>query len=162
MEIYLLRHGKAEDAAPGMSDRDRRLTPEGIVSMKSELPGIKKHIPRLDRVLTSPYPRAEETARIAATAFGLESSVEQLDALAAAAAEKEIVQKLSEFPDGAAVMLVGHSPLLEELAEYLIGPGHEIILKKGGLAKITFREKPSRDNGSLEWCFKPKELKAKA
>ena len=29
MEIYLLRHGIAEDASPGSSDAARELTPEG-------------------------------------------------------------------------------------------------------------------------------------
>lgn len=159
MDIYLLRHGKAEDGAPGMPDRDRELTPEGIESMNEELPGIKKNVSALDLVLTSPYPRAAQTARIAAAAFGAGDKVEETDALAAMDAEQEILKRINKLPPDSTVMCVGHSPLLGDLAAFLSGAREAYGLKKGGLAKISFKGKPQQGKGTFEWILKPKELK---
>lgn len=159
MEIYLLRHGKAEDAGPGMSDRERRLTAEGVESMKAELPGIRKMAGRVDYILTSPYPRAEETALLAASLYGLDDKVERFEVLCLADAERMILDRLRKLPPDAAVMLVGHSPLLDELADFLAPPEEPVMLKKGGLLKIVFKGKPKQGKGKLEWVLKPKELK---
>jgi phosphohistidine phosphatase SixA len=56
-------------------------------------------------------------------------------------------------------MLVGHSPLLGELAAFLSGSGAALDLKKGGLCKISFPGAPTRGKGNFEWIMKPKELK---
>jgi phosphohistidine phosphatase len=159
MIVYLLRHGKAEDGGPGMPDRDRQLTPEGVESMKEELPGIKKNAPSLDLVLTSPYPRAAQTARIAAQAYGIEDRVEETDALAAMDAEPDILKRIGKLPADSAVMCVGHSPLLGDLAAFLSGARDAYALKKGGLAKISFKGKPAERKGTFEWILKPRELK---
>ena len=37
MEIYILRHGIAEEAAPGMKDSDRALTSEGAAKLETVL-----------------------------------------------------------------------------------------------------------------------------
>ena len=159
MELYLLRHGKAEDGKPGMADRDRELTVEGIASMNEELPGIKKNIPKLDCILTSPYPRAAQTARIAAAAYGIEDKVEELDALAMENAEEVVAERLRQLPDDAAALCVGHTPLLGDLAYHLSGSQAAYGIKKGGLAKITFPRKPKQGKGAFEWMLKPRELK---
>jgi phosphohistidine phosphatase len=159
MDIYLLRHGKAESGAPGMSDRDRELTPEGAASMKEELPGIKNNIPRLDHVLTSPFPRAAQTARIAASAFGLEDKVEEIHALAMTNGNQELLERIEQLPSDCSVMCVGHTPLMGELAEFLSGAQDAYAIKKGGLAKISFPGKPQAGKGSFQWMLKPKDLK---
>ena len=159
MDIYLLRHGKAEPGKPGMPDRDRELTPEGVASMKEELPGLRGNMPRLDYVLTSPFPRAAQTARIAAEAFGLEDKVEEIEALAMMNGEEEVLARLQQLPEDAAAMCVGHTPLLGELAEFLSTSQDAFSIKKGGLAKISFPGKPEPRKGSFEWMLRPKELK---
>ena len=162
MEIYLLRHGKAEPYETAKRDRDRRLTSEGVESMQEEIPGIEKQVPKLDHVLTSPYPRASETAVIAARAFGLEKQVKDCDGLCESGAEEAVLKALKKLPDDAAVMLVGHSPLMGDLAEFLSGSQKAYALKKGGLCKITFPGKPAQGKGAFEWILRPKELKSMA
>ena len=162
MEIYLLRHAKAEPGQPGMPDRDRELTAEGVESMTEELPGIRARVPSLDLVLTSPFPRAAQTARIAARAYGLEDEVEEIDALAMENAEEIVTKRLRQLPEDAVVMCVGHSPLLGDLALHLSGAQEAYGIKKGGLAKITFTGKPVADAGKFEWMLKPRELKEPA
>jgi phosphohistidine phosphatase len=159
MDVYLLRHGKAEDHSADGTDRSRKLTPEGVEAMMEEVPGIKNMVKKIDYVLTSPYPRAMETARIAASAFGLEKKVEELDGLSAPDAGREVTARINELPVNSAVMLVGHSPLLGELIEYLTGSPEGFNLKKGGLCKISFPKKPERGKGKFEWLLKPRDLK---
>lgn len=159
MDIYLLRHGKAESGAPGTPDRDRELTPEGVASMEEELPGIKTHMPRLDHVLTSPYPRASQTARIAAGAYGLEHKVEEIDALAAHNGNQQVLERIEQLPPDSSVLCVGHTPLMGELAEFLSGAQDAYAIKKGGLAKISFPGKPQAGKGAFQWMLKPKDLK---
>jgi phosphohistidine phosphatase len=159
MDIYLLRHGKAEEHYIHPRDRDRRLTPEGVASMEEEIPGIKSRVPRLDAILSSPYPRAYETADIAARAFGLEGKVEHIDALCLDGGEQDTLDRLKQFPPDASVMLVGHSPLMGELAEFLTASGAAYGLKKGGLCKISFPGNPEHGKGNFEWILKPKDLK---
>ena len=159
MIVYLLRHGKAEEHSMDKPDRERRLTDEGVASMQEEIPGIKKYVERLDAILTSPYPRASETAAIVAEAYGIEPSLKEIDELAISDAEAALLAQLRKFPQDAVVMLVGHSPLLGELAAFLSGSGQAHAIKKGGLCKISFTGKPKADTGSFDWIFRPKELK---
>lgn len=160
MNVYLLRHGKAEDTPPGMRDRDRRLTAEGIESLKAELPGIRSRIAEIDFILTSPYPRARETAEIVAEAYGIVEKVENYEALATHGTESLIIRKLASLPADCSVVLVGHSPILEDIACYMSRGARDIALKKGGLCGISFSGRPAQDAGELLWLLKPSELKA--
>ena len=66
MEIYLLRHGLAEDQAPAGRDGDRRLTDEGRTKLhrvmaRAHTAGVNPAL-----ILSSPLVRAMQTAEIAA------------------------------------------------------------------------------------------------
>ncbi|MDB4589274.1 hypothetical protein OAE22_00480 [bacterium] len=41
-ELFIMRHGKAEDASShtGYADRPRRLTPEGIANIQAMMPAL--------------------------------------------------------------------------------------------------------------------------
>jgi len=71
LHLFFLRHGKAEDIYAGITDADRKLTPEGIDEMRAEALALATLNPRFDLIYTSPYPRALETARIVAEAVEL-------------------------------------------------------------------------------------------
>ena len=82
MRIWLLRHAIAEERSlehPEM-DEFRRLTVEGRKKLRRLLKVLTARLPRPERVLSSPYVRAAQTAEIAAKAWGL--ACEQLDCLA--------------------------------------------------------------------------------
>jgi phosphohistidine phosphatase SixA len=67
MEIYLLRHGAAERSSPGGRDADRKLTHEGIAAITSVIQQALHAGMNPSLILSSPYTRTMETARIAAT-----------------------------------------------------------------------------------------------
>ena len=67
--IYLMRHGIAADPAPGMSDADRALTPDGVRKTVRVAAGLAKLGVKPDVILSSPLRRAEETAHLVADAL---------------------------------------------------------------------------------------------
>ena len=67
MLVYLLRHAIAEDRAATDSLRD--LTAEGLAQVRSINEKFKQHSPVIDRVLCSPYNRAQQTTSAVMTLF---------------------------------------------------------------------------------------------
>ena len=61
IELVFFRHGIAEDTLP---DRSRPLTEEGIRKTRAAAEGLKKMEISFDRIFTSPWLRASQTAAI--------------------------------------------------------------------------------------------------
>src|SRR5437762_5836957 len=66
MEIYILRHGIAEEAHGGMRDAERALTAEGAKKLHDVLRRARAVDVQPSIIVTSPYRRARETAEVAA------------------------------------------------------------------------------------------------
>ena len=88
MEIYILRHGEAEERETGLADRDRKLTAKGKRDLKAVLKVARKLRLRPDLILTSPLRRAQETAAIAAEVLGCKNVVETRNLLPGASPEQ--------------------------------------------------------------------------
>jgi phosphohistidine phosphatase len=160
MTLYLLRHGIAEDKAAGKPDRSRKLTPRGKVKMRRAALGLRVLVPRVDLILTSPLPRAAETAAIAAAALKDAPKPRELDALAQDASAMDTLRALRDVK-GAAVMLVGHEPGLSSLASLLLTgsvDGVRIAIKKGGCLALSIRA-PAPRAATLEWLATPRGLR---
>src|ERR1700723_3536300 len=73
MQLILIRHGIAEDraefAATGNPDSERPLTKQGQWKMERLAGGLRRAVPALDVLGSSPFRRAEQTARIVSRAF---------------------------------------------------------------------------------------------
>ncbi len=134
MEIYLLRHGDAEDSLR-IPDEERSLTPTGrrkvgAVVMRARAAGAGAAL-----ILSSPLRRAVETAELSADL--LEAPVEKTDALLPDAAPSEVWDEIRIHRDRGRVLLVGHEPLLSQVAAYLIGaPSAQVEMKKATLARV--------------------------
>ncbi|TMA82599.1 MAG: hypothetical protein E6J72_02255 [Deltaproteobacteria bacterium] len=137
--LMLLRHGIAEDAAPGEADAERRLTGEG----KRKLRG--------------------ETAEIVAVEHGIdESAVFTTAALAPAGDRDALFTVLGSHTRAEGIVLVGHQPDLGELASVLLvgTPGLvQLPFKKAGLAAISVASLPPRTAGTLEFFVTPGQLR---
>ncbi|MBV8904023.1 MAG: histidine phosphatase family protein, partial [Acidobacteriia bacterium] len=77
MELYLLRHGIAENGRPGLKDADRALTAEGKDKLKRVLVRARGAGVEPGVILSSPYRRALETAQIAAESLGYRGKIVQ-------------------------------------------------------------------------------------
>src|SRR5579862_2848801 len=110
MRLYLLRHGSAEEPHAGRPDRERRLTPEGIAEVEAEARSLRRLRLGLDRILSSPYPRAFQTAEIVARALDLTELLSADARLASGCHFGMIQQIVAEHSDVRRLMLVGHNP----------------------------------------------------
>ena len=84
-ELFIMRHGQAENpsAATGWSDRARQLTEVGVQRIQAMIPAMRQlqFVPEL--IVSSPYPRAAETARIVHEGLKIGRSIQFVDALGA-------------------------------------------------------------------------------
>jgi phosphohistidine phosphatase len=162
MMLYVLRHGVAEAAAPGGDDRARRLTPRGRDKMRVAAVGLRVLGLDLDAILTSPLPRAAETAALVAAAVGGRPQPEVLEALAGEAAPAEVLRALRPFARHDAIMIVGHEPGLGDLCSLLLtgSPrGASIQLKKGGCVAIEVGQLVPPAASRLVWMLTPRQLR---
>lgn len=158
-QLYVLRHGLAvAHGTPEYEDDERPLTPKGRKRMKEQIRGFKALDVMPDRLLSSPLPRARETAEIVAKGLGIEDRLELVNELRPHASSASIRRWLDVLP-GDSVMIVGHNPAFSELMSVLpLGPGTPLIaeLKKGGLACFQV---DSNGRYAMEWLATPGVLR---
>jgi len=160
-EIYILRHGKAQDITECQSqnDFDRKLTEEGIEKTKKTAKYFNKIEKPLNIILSSPYTRAKETAEIFIDNLDYKPQLEIVDFLSAGSSINEISKGLNlNYFDKDKILIVGHAPDLEIFTGKLIG-AQSIKLKKGALAKVIL-DSSFELTGKLEWLITPKLIKS--
>jgi phosphohistidine phosphatase len=139
-ELLIVRHGIAvEPGTVGIADAERPLTPKGVKRMRQVAEGLFKLDLKLDRIVTSPLPRARQTAEIVAEALDALELVEVSNVLQAGTAAATIERWLRERSEER-LMIVGHNPTLSDLVSLLVlgSTQPEICdLKKGAVAALT-------------------------
>ena len=161
--IYLMRHGIAADPAPGVSDADRALTPEGVRKTERVAAGLEKLGIKPDVILSSPLRRAEETARLVAEALDARPRVELFPPLGPGVAPSELVKQLRAHRRASELLLVGHQPDLGELASFLLTGTPKLVplpFRKAAVAAIAVSSLPPRRPGDLEWFLTPGQLRS--
>ena len=157
MFVYVLRHGIADDAKPGEPDSARALTGEGRKKLSSVLERASKAGVAPAVILTSPYLRAKQTARMAAQAFGRENSVVETSALVPSGSPELVWDEISEYRSEEQLMVVGHEPLLGELVSYLLdSPSLRVDMRKAALVSILLESLRGGPRGVLQWMITPK------
>lgn len=149
--LVLMRHGLAGTVAPGTSDFDRSLTPEGHAAMKHIAYGLERILPRVRSIYASPLLRAAQTARWVSKAYRLRAAVRTEEALAPQARREaflEFVARISERR----VVVVGHAPNLRDALQALTGIDLGADPQPGGCYGIRLWADGS---GVLEWVLPP-------
>ena len=163
MELYLIRHGIAEEHQPQLKDEERQLTPEGRQKTEKIAQKLLKLELHFDLILTSPLVRAYQTAEILIAA-GLSSQLEASDHLSFNGNIQNWWQewlKPRNYPQKTKLALVGHEPSLSHWAEILLwGEAKEsLILKKAGMMGIKLPDDGSAwGRSQLFWLTSPKYL----
>jgi phosphohistidine phosphatase len=154
MQIYVLRHAIAEDAAPGQSDSERRLTLQGKKKLRKILSRARTAGVEPDIVLTSPYVRAVETAEIALEQLCADGKVVETEVLTPASNPLAIWEEIRRHQQLGQIILVGHNPLLSEAICFLIGACRDAIdLRKGALACVEVSSFGPQPQGTLVWLM---------
>jgi len=137
--LYLLRHGIAvPPGTPDFPDDERPLTSEGEKGVRRVARGLRRLGFKLDRIVTSPLPRAFRTAEIVADVLKVTDLLETADALRAESDAASIRDWLNSRTE-ARLMLVGHNPSLTDLVSLLITGNQTPALcelRKGGVAAL--------------------------
>jgi phosphohistidine phosphatase len=153
MHLYFLRHGEADWPDWNKPDDDRPLTERGKKEMKKVADFLRRLDLSLDQLITSPLPRAKQTAEVVAKRFELKLQEDEL--LEPGFGGVELKRLLKKYP-GESVMVVGHEPDFTKTISALTGAS--LKLSKAGLALIDVD--PTTMRGKLLWLFPPKIAKA--
>lgn len=163
MELYLIRHGIAEDKELNIKDEERSLTKEGRQKTEKVAQKLVKLGLSFDLILTSPLVRARQTAEILIE----EKLSSQLEESSYLAPDSEIASWLKDwlepknYSQNTQLAVVGHEPGLTNWAEILLwGEVKEsLVLKKAGMIGIKLPETGSAlGRSQMFWLTPPKYL----
>jgi len=161
MKIILFRHGPAEarDPARWPEDAERPLTPRGEKRTRLAALGLRRIERSIGRLMTSPFKRADRTARILSRVLEV-GTVETVAVLAPGGSAKKIIEALNSAPRVDTIVVVGHQPDLGTLAGLLLFNSNEALLsiKKAGACGIRFESAVHPGGGKLEWVAPPNML----
>jgi phosphohistidine phosphatase len=156
MILYLLRHGIAEGHPAQGGDAERELTDEGREKLSAVLHRAAKGGMRPDRILTSPYIRALQTAQMAAKILQGPEPIET-PVLVPYGNPRGVWNEVRANQDAAQLLLAGHEPLFSQAVSYLLdAPAMKVDMKKGALVAIEIESFRGEPRGVLKWMLIPK------
>lgn len=162
MKLVLIRHAKAIDGFEfNGPDKERHLTPEGILEFSGVVSCLSRKFPTVDAVFVSPYLRAQETA------IELKKSINTLheytlDDISPESSPDDSIRSikryLSEIANPDVAFVVGHEPHLGSLASLLITGSYQPVIdvKRGSAHCISFGGDIRPGEGMLHFSIHPK------
>jgi len=156
MQIYLLRHGIADDQKPGHSDADRELTDDGRDKLRRVLKRARGADVSPSLILSSPYKRAVQTAEIAADVLGYKEKIQLTRALTPDASPRDVWEEMRVHKSENSILLASHEPLMSSLAAFLLSsPALNVDMKKAALLRIDVDRFSPDPGGLLKWMLTP-------
>ena len=149
MQLYFLRHGEADWPGWTKPDDERPLTDSGKKEVRQVVKCLSRLKVKLDSIVTSPLPRALQTAEIAAEQ--LKTKLRQDEALEPGFGISELSTVLTRHRSKV-LMLVGHEPDFSSVISAMTGAF--LKMSKAGVALIDID--PETEKGRLLWLFPPK------
>jgi phosphohistidine phosphatase len=149
--LYFLRHATAEVIRPGQLDIDRCLIEKGRLQARKVANFMLKYDLTPQLVLSSPYPRASQTAAIVSKVARLPQA-EELDWLALETPTNQALTALQQasvtWPQQ--VLLVGHEPDFSALISALLGAEQPLLkVRKASLSCVSLQQ----DSACLQWSI---------
>jgi phosphohistidine phosphatase len=166
MRLLVVRHAIAEEREEfertGRDDRLRPLTDEGRKKMRRIARGLRRLVPEIDLLATSPLTRATQTGAVLDAVYGDLPTVE-IEELDPDARPEDFVAWLRARQDPV-VAVVGHEPSLSLIVSWLLARATRplIALRKGGACLLELGDKPAAGAGTLIWALTPAQLRALA
>jgi phosphohistidine phosphatase len=159
-KLIFVRHAKAEEPSPEISDFERSLTTKGKVISRQMAQRLMKVENSAGTLITSPAFRALETAYIFAGEFKIKHEMIRIHSnlyyKMSFQCLHEIFSTVNEDTD--TIMLFGHNPSFSEITNILCVEGCD-SMPKCGIIGINFNIKTwsevKRNAGKLEYFLKP-------
>ena len=150
--LYLLRHARAAWAEPGKTDFDRTLDDDGFAEAEVVAEEAADQGYKPDLILSSTAVRCRQTAEPFHRSVSEELSIDYVDSLYSGTVDTSAELAFAERQE-AALMIVGHNPMIEEFLHRLLGK--EIAqaaapfgYPTAGLAIIDFDKRPTEEDYS--------------
>jgi phosphohistidine phosphatase len=157
MQLFVVRHAAAEGSEPGPAGAERKLTDAGRTKLRRAVRGLAALDIRFDRILTSPWKRAAQTAKLLEPIAAAPPITTELLTRSPGA---PLLALLAEHPETTAV--VGHEPWLGELVAWLAfgdsKHGDALLIKKGGV--LWLEGTPVPGGMQLRASLPPRVLRA--
>jgi phosphohistidine phosphatase len=160
MRLLIIRHGIARDqqefAKTGRVDALRPLTHAGKKKMRGAARGLKKVVPEISILATSPLTRAVQTAKIVGNKYDLKHLT-----IASLSPRKPFSQLLEWLQKNAeptsTIAIVGHEPHLSTFTGWMLTGLKEtfITLKKGGAILLEMEGEIKAGRAKLVWSLPP-------
>lgn len=122
--------------------------------MREAAEGLRRIVPHVDKILSSPYMRASQTAEILREAYWSEE-VEFCTSLVPYAEPREFVARCEDEDPNATILIVGHEPHLSSLLAHLT-TGQQppyMYFRKGGAALVSCDIVPEARGCELHWLL---------
>ncbi len=163
--LIVIRHAIAENRAHFSArtqapDTDRPLTAKGRLRMAEGCIGLRRLVPSLGILASSPWTRALQTADIVANAYGA-MNITRTDALIPDRDPEQLLLWLRHHHHNGPVAVIGHEPHLGDWVGWAINGafGSPLPLKKGGACALRFDDKMAPGSARLVWFMAPRELR---
>ncbi len=162
MDLYILRHGKAEPYGHRFpSDGIRPLSKKGLKRTQLSAKGMKAANVKVDLIVSSPLLRARQTAEIVHEGLGMDEPIQFSETLASGDV-RLILSTIEAHSSLSGLMLVGHEPTLSELISTVASGSYHTAfnLKPGGMCKLNLSAVSLSRSATIEWFVTPKQLVA--
>jgi len=160
LHVLLVRHAIAEERGAAWPDDDQRpLSHDGTRKWKRAARGLARVMPSVDLLLTSPLTRTFQTAEILARALSPSPKVQMFEALRPETRPGTLVTALRSRSPKGTVVLVGHEPMLSELASLLMHLQGPLEFRKGAAMLLVTQGLGTRGPARLEWFLTPRVLR---
>ncbi len=152
MNLFLLRHANADWPDWNKSDDKRPLTKRGRKESWQVAKFLERMKVSIDLIVTSPLPRAAQTAKIVARKLDAKLCEDEKLEPGFNAAKLRTLLKKHDCRD---VMIVGHEPDFSEVVRTLTGG--RIKLAKAGIVSVQLEQPTMR--GRLLWLVSPRQIR---
>ena len=157
MKIIIARHGDAEEASSGGSDRDRALSEKGRNDIIRMCRFIEHSPVKVDKIFYSPYLRTRMTADTYYKNLQVTHPPESYDCLAPGNYCQDILPDLARFSNSETVMIVAHNPEVSQFTASLLGIpfNEESLIFTPGTTACLLIPKETFKKGKLIWFVAP-------
>ena len=155
MRLILMRHADAVDSAG--NDSSRTLSDHGWEQARAMGDWLQALGVPIGRAVSSPYPRALETAERVAECQTAPVSVIIEERLAPGMTRETGSALIHEFgvEEESCLLMVGHAPDMDKLAAHLIGAAEGGIAMKKGAAAMLDTVHAGFGGSTLHWLINP-------
>ena len=155
MNIFFIRHAKAEDPVQLKKDRERELTEQGIKILRTSIYFWKNNIDGFDFILSSPFKRAVQTAEIIADSYNYKDDVILDNSLSPGSTANAII-RLAESLKGKSMAFVGHQPDIGfQISSFISNSELNLKVPPASLVHISFNGNPKVGKGTLNFLLPP-------